>query len=410
MQYFFSRLRTRLTVIRILSCLLAIHSGLVAAEPVDVLIKAMPANSWKALPNSQMKDVCPPPYHAFFCQTVMTAWSGAAYDAGRDRLLVWGGGHSDSFYNNIFAFDLGRMTWSRLTEMPQGATGQQPTDAMNDGRLETCGYYPRAPITIDPADLQGLYLDPAHCHRPDIEAQLDLQQPRSTHSYGKPVYLPTIDALFYSGGEYYPGAQTYSPWGFRYSFKTKNWSETAIRPGFTGRGMAAVDAHGDAWYITSDGGPVARYRPAENAWDTFGPINYDVLGVGDIDRKRNQYWFLQDVGRSPPVRGYDLNNEFKLSSRTPHADIPTSGEVPPQGQRSGFVYADNRDEFVAWVGGREVYFLNPTTRRWRRAVGTGDEPTAPIPNGTFGRWRYSAKRGVFVLVNGTEQNVYLYKP
>jgi hypothetical protein len=380
-------------------------------EPVDAVIARMPANSWRALPNTKMSDVCPEPYHSYFCNSVMIAWSGAAYDHGRDRLLVWGGGHADSYYNNIFAFDLGEMQWSRLTEMPRGTPGDAAPAAFDDIRPETCGYYPSVEtLDIAPGDLKGNYIDPDKCHDAHIISQLDLQQPRSSHSYGKPVYLPTVDAFFYSGGAYYPSAQTSSRWGFRYSFASGLWSESAPRPGNPGRGMAAVDAVGDVWYVTDDGGPVMRYRPAGDEWDAYGALNYDVRGVGDIDRVRNQFWLVQDTGQMPLVRGFDLDDEAKLMSADPYIDVETAGDLPPQGNRVGFVYADGMDVFAAWTGGRDVYFLDPETRVWTRRTGGGDEPTAPAQNGTYGRWRYSTARKVFVLVNDTLTSVYIYKP
>lgn len=326
-------------------------------------------------------------------------------------MLVWGGGHADSFYNNIFAFDLGGMQWSRLTELPPGVPGDKAPEALNDVRPESCGYYPGVEaLAIADADLKGAYLDSGVCHRADIEAQLDLQQPRSSHSYGKPVYMPTVDEFFYLGGGYYPSAQTSSPWGFRYSFASGSWSESAPRPGGPGRGMAAIDAAGDVWNAVDDGGPFMRYRPVDDAWDAFGTLNYDVRGVGDIDRTRNQFWILQDMGQEPLLRGFDLGDEVKLKSADPYSDIATSGDAPPQGNRVGFVYADGLDVFAAWSGGRDVHLLDPEGRVWTRYTGGGDEPTPSAMNGTYGRWRYSITRKVFVLVNDTTGGVFIYKP
>src|SRR5690606_30341894 len=103
-------------------------------------------------------------------------------------------------------------------------------------------------------------------------------------------------------------------------------------------------------------------------------------------------------------------DEASLNAADPFTDIETTGEVPPQGNRVGFVYADDLDLFAAWVGGRDVYTLDPATRVWTHHVGTGDEPTPPAGNGTYGRWRYSTKRNVFVLVNDTTGGVFIYKP
>ncbi len=43
-------------------------------------------------------------------------------------------------------------------------------------------------------------------------------------------------------------------------------------------------------------------------------------------------------------------------------------------------------------------------------MGTGDVPTPGALNGTFGRFRYSPVRNVFIAVNSTEENVFIYKP
>lgn len=387
-------------------------SGTMLDEPVDDVIARMEPNSWVALPSTEMSQICPLPYNAGDCRAVVGAWSGATYDQGRDRMIVWGGGHADSYYNNVFVFELGPMQWDRLTELPEGADGAEPTAAMMDIRLETCGYYPSVEtLTIDPADVVNGYLDPAVCHRADIEAQLDLQQPRSSHTYGKPVYMPNQDAMFYLGGGYFPSAQSTSPWGFSYSFATGLWSESAPRPaGLMGRGQAATDAAGDVWYATDAGGPLVRYRPADDAWDTYGPLNYDLRGVGDIDRVRNDFWILQNDTQDVPLRRIDLDDQALINSDDPYEDIPLTGDSPPGGTKVGFVYADGLDRMVAWVEGPDVYFLDPQTQAWTHFVGSGDAPTVPQTNGTFGRWRYSDTRGVFVLVNHVDEAVYLYKP
>ena len=47
---------------------------------------------------------------------VMSACGGGTLDTARDRLLVWGGGHGDYAGNELCAFDLATLQWSRLTE------------------------------------------------------------------------------------------------------------------------------------------------------------------------------------------------------------------------------------------------------------------------------------------------------
>ena len=46
----------------------------------------------------------------------ITAWTGAAFDKRRQRLLVSGGGHNDYGGNEVYAFSLMDLKWLRLTD------------------------------------------------------------------------------------------------------------------------------------------------------------------------------------------------------------------------------------------------------------------------------------------------------
>ena len=75
-----------------------------APGPVDAVIAAMPAGSWKELPSTHMADVCPPPYASYACGAVMLAWSGGAYDPEHDQLFVTGG-------HNCLAISIAILLW-----------------------------------------------------------------------------------------------------------------------------------------------------------------------------------------------------------------------------------------------------------------------------------------------------------
>jgi len=159
-------------------------SGVVPG-PVDAVIAQIPPDSWKELPATLMADVCPTPTDHYACSNVMSAWSGGAYDSSHDRLVVFGGGHSDSWFNNVFTFDLASMTWKRWTEMANGLTGDTVPDIFLDKRIETCGLYPNgATLEIPDAWLTATgYLMGEKCDDPSIVKQLDPQPPRSVHSF-----------------------------------------------------------------------------------------------------------------------------------------------------------------------------------------------------------------------------------
>lgn len=383
-------------------------------QPVDRLIAEMPPNSWRRLSSTRMGDVCPTPFQGYFCSSVVSAWSGAAYDERRDRMVVYGGGHSDSYYNNLFSFDLGTMRWERLTEMGGGATGSQPGRGWDVIALESCGFYPKGTPSIPTSALLApgnVYVDPKLCSSEPIRSQLDFQQPRSAHTYGKFFHDAPRDRYCYIGGSTYPSAQMDSYVAYCFDPHAKAWELVAERPHkATGKGTAAVDRQGRWWYLTDGNANVLRYDPASDRWTEFGNINFEASGHGDIDRLRQHFYVLAVAGNGYTLRRFLLDDEASLQRRPAYQQPAVTDAPTGLGTRPGFTYAEGRDRFFAWGGGADVHVFDPQSARWSVIKGSGDAPGAQQANGTFGRWRYSPQRKVFVLVNSTTEDVYLFKP
>lgn len=384
------------------------------AGSINDIVAAMPPNSWKALPSTTMKDVCPAPYNSYACASVIMAWSGGAYDESRDRMIVYGGGHGDSWYNNIFAFDLADMKWKRLTEMGGGATGSMPGAGWTDKRVETCGFYPKGVLSLPDTVMNGEYVAFDKCFVEPVVSQLDLQQPRSSHTYGGVFVDHKNDRYCYIGtAAYYPSGQSASPTAVCYSPTTGLWSRMADKPaGVGGRGQTAVDAAGHMWTVAGEQGKIGEYDPVTNTWKSYGLNNYDAGGGTDIDRKRNHlYVMFPKTDGTYAMRRWNIGMPATLTASPTYIDIPVTGTAPAGlGTRPGFVYVDARDQFFAWGGGRDVYTFNPATAAWSKLAATGDDPGIQQQWGTYGRFRYSPSKGVFVLVNDVGQNVFLYKP
>ncbi len=68
------------------------------------------------------------------CSAVITAWNGAIADTRRNRLIIWGGGHSDYYGNEVYALDLNNMTMSRLTDPSLVTNVKSCPEAYDDGR------------------------------------------------------------------------------------------------------------------------------------------------------------------------------------------------------------------------------------------------------------------------------------
>ena len=380
-----------------------VDAGGIEPGPVDAIIAAMAENSWKELPGTHLADVCPPPYSSYACESVMIAWSGGAFDTLRDRLVVWGGGHNDSAYNNVFTFDLASMKWKRWTELPAGMTGDTVPAIFRDKRPETCGLYPsRATLEIPDAGLTASgYLLPATCDDPAISAQLDAQQPRSAHTYGNVAFSAATGRFYILGSVgLFPSGQAGTGRVMGFDFSDKRWSRGTNNP-VVDYGASAADARGHLWYV----GPrkLHSYDPVADSWTAHAADGAGYYYAGsDVDTKRNVLALTRD---GVSVSTYALNDALKT-----HATLTTTGLGGALSGAPGLAWSPKLDRFVGYWSGPKVAVLDVPTARWVELTGGGDNPGPPASNGTFGRFRYSPARNVFVLVSGTTKNVFLYKP
>ena len=371
------RLTLSFLVAALLPCVL---DTLAQGHPLDTL----PPGTWMEVPNSKLQSVAfpwPAGVHqgSTGVQSIMSAWSGGAYDTKRDRLLVFGGGHSNYSGNELFAFSVPDLKWTRLTD---------PSLRVDrEALIETSGYYP---------DAQGLP---------------DERQPRSRHTYGALQYVPSIDKLCAFGANaFYPrgsgGKNTDC-----FDADTKQWQRQA--DAFTPAQISAYDPL--TGHIWTHGGAhqafLAHWNPLTNVWTkrstTYGHWEYRNM-TADIDLKRRK---LVGAGGGK-VYSWDLTKPGLIPvvplTTTGATDILNTASNAP----GGFVYDPVSDTFVAWHGGANVYTLHPDTLLWQRRTPAPTNtvtPTGVAANGTFGRFRYMPRYNAFIVVNSVNQNVYLYR-
>ncbi len=112
--------------------------SLTPAASVAAGLDDLAAGHWYEVPNSRMSSVDPCParncsYSGSSGQdSVIRSWGGGAYDSQRDRLIVWGGGHSNYAGNELYAFDVNSETWLRLTQ--PSTSIQQDVSHYSDGK------------------------------------------------------------------------------------------------------------------------------------------------------------------------------------------------------------------------------------------------------------------------------------
>jgi hypothetical protein len=340
---------------------------LARADAIDDL----PVGQWYKVPNSKLEAVKPSPTPPGNTgpSSIMIAWSGGAYDTNRDRLIVWGGGHSDYAGNELYVFDLTTLKWTRLTDPSNPTGGSESSGVYGDGR------------------------------------------PRSTHTYSELTFSANTGKFYYIGlgAVWQNGAHSHKSGAF--NFQTNNWEDIAAKPsiGLNRSNVVAYDSQtGKIWVNAGEERTMMSYDPAANAWQTYAewsqqflPVTlYATAAISPADRQMvavgNNQFFV-----------WDLRNPSQVSVPKVNGSSAVVSQNAP-----GFVFDSATGKYVGWVGGATVYTLDPKTLAWTTvapAAGNTVVPTNPPSQGTYGRFQYSPRRNVFVVVNGIDQDVYVYR-
>ncbi len=349
----------------------------------------MEADTWMELPDSLMRPVCVPDSAGVRgvggCPQVIKAWSTAALDTNRRRMLVWGGGHADYLGNEVYSFHIPSGTWRRLTEPSSGQ--EQSRDPLANG----------APV--------------------------------SRHTYDGVEYVGHADMLFASGGSRGgDGWATNVTWVFN---GVDTWTDQAPDPIGPG-GLEAASAYDPAsrMVIYRLAENLYQYDLDTNTWTRLQALDrapewprYARSGskTGTIDTRRGLFWSVgnRDILVWDIAEGRMVTDDWVTSGGGDYTNTDLVGDRPDQlfeggggdiynAGAPGFDYDAAADAMVAWVGEGGPWRLDLETRTWSQGNGEG-APISMNSGGTFGRWRYVAAYNVFVLINSVEENVRFYK-
>ncbi|NND64701.1 MAG: hypothetical protein HKM24_01945 [Gammaproteobacteria bacterium] len=343
---------------------------------------------WCSVPGSDLDQLDPCPDNectysgdAGF-KHLMNGWSGGAYDTINNRLLINGGGHKGYIGNDTYAFDVDTLQWTQINP----------------------------PAEVLPSDGETV------CHPSpgyDLE-QTGLNEdgsPRSRHTRSNIAYSPINNSL------YLLGAAGTSPCGqtgdnFVHYINVTGapvWSR-ADDITFVGknRGAAATDADGNIWVHKNAKGGFGKLDVATGQWTAYASQGgMQLEGSAAIDTTRNNFLVMASRYGDHDAYVWDLD----ASTSTPPTDVRSSMSAFHD-QRPGLTYDSATDQYVLWKGGSNVYTIDPETFQ-DAAVSAAPTntvtPTAPNPQGTYGRFRYVPTKNVFILVNATNENVYFYK-
>ncbi|HET9951498.1 MAG TPA: kelch repeat-containing protein [Candidatus Eisenbacteria bacterium] len=342
-----------------------VAAGPARSGPIETLQPGM----WYQVPSSHLSAVLPSPIPPGLSGpgAITGAWSGGAYDSKRDRLLVWGGGHADYGGNEIYAFDMNALSWSRIwgpsSSIPD--PGGSATNTYSDGN------------------------------------------PVSRHTYDGLEYLPATDQFWINGGSRYCGSGSAGRDTWVFDFASNRWVQKADLPVCDGcayleqaTGYDPVTGH--IWLVQA-GNELMEYDPSTNAWTKRGGSAIGSDKAGAIDWKRRKFVVIG----GGEAFFYDISQSGTVSRQT----LNTTGATAIVGTRyPGIVYDPVADRIVAWNGGADIYILDMDTLVWTRQTTSGSVvPTSAASAGTYGRFRYVPSKNVYVVVNGIDEDVYIYR-
>jgi hypothetical protein len=325
------------------------------------LVRGMAPDSWLAAPDTPMRIVTP--VEGQFEGTwgtqgpaaVITAWSGAALDSGRNRLVLFGGGHTDYFGNELYAFDIDELKWNRLTD---------PTV------------------------------------KPTLDSDVNWDgTPNSRDTYNGLAYLAHSDRFFALGGSIARNGNTVCQNTWTFDFASHRW--TNRNPG----GTKPVTGYGDLcsydpvtrklWWCSAG---IFSYDDDANRWVQHGSTGAK-RATSCIDTKRGM---VVIVG-SGKVHAFDLRSgNYTLQTWT-----TTGGDDFIAKESPGLDYDPVSDRIIGWHGGAP-YILDPVRKVWTVGASAGAPPD--VKQGIYGRWRYVSGIDAFVVVTGIDHNVHFYKP
>ncbi len=336
------------------------------------ILTSISAGQWREIPKTALKEVFPsqsghPGWGTIGPRGVVAAWSGAAFDAQRNVLIITGGGHSDYGGNEVYEFNLGAARWERTTDPSKVIRGAKP----------------------------GEY------------AVVDSEAPVASHTYDGLVHLPDTNQMFKFGGSFYGNGSPYDRHAYLFDLATKQWKRGSEAP------MYVLQVNSDYDPITGQviigtGTGLMTYDPIANAWKSrpqLDPSTAAAAGVLDPERRL----FVQSIVAKPEISFYFLD---KLSGRQ---KAPISGETNWP-SASGMAYHAPSKRMVIWGGGRNVWAFN--TNDWQVRKYENPSGDAPFPlrsngdvksAGIYGRWQYVPDYDVFIAYNHTGDNVWIYK-
>jgi hypothetical protein len=310
---------------------------------------------------------------------VIEAWGGGTFDSRRDRLIVTGGGHNGYGGNEVYAFELGTLRWTRITD---------PTPFP-----VRCGW-----INDDGT-------------------------PVSRHTYGGLSYIEATDDLFMSGGApdcELGGAGAKGTWllDLRQLEQQAEYAPSVWNLG-NGENEPPTNAEDDAVYDPVSGRVFYQYGPSPSGWSSYDSNSDSWTNHSQTGVNPGMTAIIPGIRRFIVQFGAGLVDGYYRwgglgSSKFELTRVATTGAKEMElASNPGAAYDWQSDRIVAWSGGSNVYALDVDTDTWELHPPADTNLVDPGPQdaigGTYGRFAYSKSFNVFIVVDSVDENVFLYR-
>lgn len=343
-----------------------------ADASASFILSTLRPGEWYELPNTKLSAVFPKEAETTWGvvgpESVVRAWSGAAYDTKRNLFVLNGGGHADYGGNEVYAFALEDLKWTRLTEpsrMRELPSGQF--------------------VTTD-------------------------ETPVSAHTYGSLAYLPNVDRIFRNGGAEWRSGKNFDRSAWLFDVARRRWQRGAAGGG--GLAVSVYDPVKATVYVIGSA-RVDEYDPVHDTWTArvTGQADFrpDIGALDPLARK------LVTNSYRPGVIVYDIAKDGSLTGRR---FAETQGATEWDRKMLALEYDPVRKVLVAWAGDRGTAYLDVKAMLWQRYSNTASA-NGPVKSrdrdylasgAIFGRWRYVPKYDVFIGYNNPRGNVWVWKP
>lgn len=285
---------------------------------------------WTELLESSYYPVCPVGVPGTTgCQSITAAFNSASYDPGRNRILLWGGGHRDWFGNELYSVEMATTPLvTRLT---------------------------------DPGTPYSTYTT---CQ----ETNANGTQPNSRHTFDGVAYLASHDHFFAFGGALACANADTSQTTWLFDFQTMTWRDAKPLgpiPAKVEGAMVAYDPVSGSIFV-HDRRCLYRYDFPSNTYSK-GACNTKQLNYLDTS-------IIDPVRRLFLIFGGTDTQWYHLDNMTWGTYTSTGGQAIVGGYYPGLAYDAKADRVIGYLGGDTMYTLDVAAKVWTPTTYPGGPP------------------------------------